>query len=213
MIGRLKVTYSAEQEENDGGQTAESTDNGAPENTAGSSHGSVLGLFRHMARGIEADQNPGSGEVGETPVPASRSTGAVIGGHEGLVSRAEAPGLGSANGQPNEVQEEINHDYSSGEPEHPLVQARRHEVQQSSQGQQNLGTDPLNSTKLDAVGVLGEIDIEDGQFGKHIVNRSLGVAGTKGRPGGGTPPRNDESKQPAEARTARLGSPEIDRTG
>lgn len=73
-----------------------------------------------MTRGVETDQDTGSGEVGKTPVPACRGTCGVVGGHECLFSRAETPGVGGANRQPDDIEEEVQHDDEGREVEHPF---------------------------------------------------------------------------------------------
>lgn len=163
-----------------------------------------------MAGRIETDQDTSSSQVGETPVPASRGTGSIVSGHEGLMSRPETPGLGGTDGQPDQVQEEVQHDKAGRDPEDILEVARRQKVQQSSQGQHDFGTDPLNGAELDIGGLRWEVDTEHGDLRKHVVDSTLCVHGTESRPGCGTPPGHDETEQPAEAGTASFGSPEID---
>jgi hypothetical protein len=70
-----------------------------------------------MAGSIESNQDTSCGQIRKTPVPAIGCAGAVIGGHEGFVSSAESPGLGSADGKPDEVQDEVEHDEAGGDPE------------------------------------------------------------------------------------------------
>lgn len=57
------VTYRAEEKQNDGGQPAEATGNGTPKDAPRRSDGGILGLFGHMARGVEADEDTGRGQV------------------------------------------------------------------------------------------------------------------------------------------------------
>lgn len=66
-----------------------------------------------MARRIEADEDTGRRKVREAPVPAGRGAGAIVGGHEGIVGRAETDGLGGADGEPDHVEEEVEDDRTS----------------------------------------------------------------------------------------------------
>lgn len=70
-----------------------------------------------MTRCIKTNQDTGGSKVRQTPVPASRGSSTVVRGHKGLVGAAEAPSLSGANGQPDKVQEEVEHHDSGGEPE------------------------------------------------------------------------------------------------
>lgn len=208
----VKDTYGAEQEQDDGGQATESTRNGTPEDTTGSSDRSVFCLFRHMAGRIKANQDASSSQVRETPVPARRGTGPIVGGHKSFMSRPETPSVGGTNRQPDHVQEEVEHHNAGREPENILEEARRQKVQQSSQGQHDLSADPLHSAELDIPSVRREVDIEHGQLSKHVVDSCLGVAGAESCPGCGTPPSHNETEQPAKSGTTSFGSPEIDRS-
>lgn len=70
-----------------------------------------------MTGSIESNQDTGGGQVRKAPVPAVGGAGAVVSRHEGFVSSAESPGLGGADGKPDEVQEEVEHDEAGGDPE------------------------------------------------------------------------------------------------
>lgn len=63
-----------------------------------------------MARGIKANENTRRSQVRETPVPTIGGAGAVVSSHESLFSGAEAPGVGCPDGEPDEVEEEVQHD-------------------------------------------------------------------------------------------------------
>lgn len=110
-------THRTEQEQDDGSKATNATSDGTPEDTTGRSDRGILGLFSNVARGIESDQNTSRSQVRQTPVPAFGSAGSVVGCHERLVGRAETPSVGSTNGQPDQVEEEVQHDKASGHPE------------------------------------------------------------------------------------------------
>ena len=112
-------TYSTKQKQNHSRQPPNPTNNGAPENASGSGNRRILGLLGHMARGIKPNQNTRRGQVRQTPVPARRGAGAVVRRHEGFIGGAEAPGVGCADGEPDDVEEEVEEDDTGGEVEDP----------------------------------------------------------------------------------------------
>lgn len=65
-----------------------------------------------MPRSVESDQDSRGGKIGQTPVPALRGAGAVISGQEGFTGGPESPGVVGSNGEPDEVQEEVQHDHT-----------------------------------------------------------------------------------------------------
>ena len=107
------MAYRAKQEQDDGSQTTNTTGNGTPKDTAGSSYRRILSLLSDVTGGIESDQDTSGSQVRQTPVPTFRCTGSVVGCHESLMGGTEAPGLGCSDGQPDEVQEEVQHDEAS----------------------------------------------------------------------------------------------------
>ena len=76
-----------------------------------------------MARSIEPNQNTRRGQVRQTPVPARGGAGAVVRRHEGFVGGAEAPGVCCADGEPDDVEEEVEEDDARGEVEDPAEEA------------------------------------------------------------------------------------------
>lgn len=60
-----------------------------------------------MARSIETNEDARRREVRETPVPSRRSAGPIVRGHEGLLGGAEPPGVVRADGEPDEVEDEV----------------------------------------------------------------------------------------------------------
>lgn len=119
ILGREKETNRAEQEQNDRSGSANAADKGTPEDASGGSHGSVLRLLCDVARGVEADQNSGGGEIRETPVPALLEAGSVVGQHEGVVGRPKPPGVVGADGEPDKIHEEVQQDDERREVEDP----------------------------------------------------------------------------------------------
>lgn len=110
-------TNRAEQEKNNRSQTTEPTGDGTPEDTASSSDRGILSFFRNVTRRVESNQNASGSKIRKTPVPASWSPGTVVCGHKGLMGGTESPGLSSANGQPDKVQDKVEHHDCSGPPE------------------------------------------------------------------------------------------------
>lgn len=133
-----------------------------------------------MARRIEANEHASRGQVRQTPVPARRGASAVVRGHEGFMGRPEAPGVGGSNGQPDDIQQEVEQDDHGREVEDIAVDAScsvscclyrsfrvgrtREKVQQGCQSQQHFCAYPLQRTKLDFSGLRGEVDVEDSHF-------------------------------------------------
>lgn len=109
--------YSTKQKQNHRGQPANSTSDGRPENPPGRRNTRILSLLSDVSRGVEADEHTRGGEVRQTPIPPCRRAGAVVSGHEGLMGRAEAPGVGGPDGEPDEIEEEVQKDDYRGEVE------------------------------------------------------------------------------------------------
>lgn len=112
-------TYSAEEEEDDDDETSDPADNGTPEDASSRSHASIARFFGDVARRIEADEDTGRRKVREAPVPGRRGAGAIVGGHEGIVGRAETNGLAGADGEPNHVEDKVEDDRAGREIEDP----------------------------------------------------------------------------------------------
>lgn len=81
-----------------------------------------------MAGRVKADQDTRGSKVGQTPVPSRRGPGPVIGGHEGFFGGAEAPGVGDADRQPDDVEEEVQKDDHRREVEDPTEVFRCREL-------------------------------------------------------------------------------------
>lgn len=76
-----------------------------------------------MSRGIKPNQHTRRGQIRQTPVPARGGAGGVVRGHEGFVGGAEAPGVCGADGEPDDVEEEVEEDDARGEVEDPAEEA------------------------------------------------------------------------------------------
>lgn len=104
-------TNRAKQEQDNSRHASDSTSDGTPENPPSSRYRRILGLLSNMTRRIETDQNPSRGKIGQTPVPALGRTGTVVSRQEGFFGRPEPPGIDCPNGEPDEIQEEVQHDH------------------------------------------------------------------------------------------------------
>ena len=100
---RVCWTYRAEEEQDDGGQSSDSTHYCTPEDASRGGYGGVFGLLSDVAGCVESDQNTCCGEIGQTPVPAWRGAGAVVGRHESFFGGSETPGVVCPNGEPDDV--------------------------------------------------------------------------------------------------------------
>lgn len=113
-------TYSAEEEEDNDDEASDPADHGTPKDASGRSYAGVARFFGDVARRIEANEDTGRRKVREAPVPARRGAGAIVGGHEGIVGRAETDGLGGADGKPNHVEDKVEEDRAGREIEDPF---------------------------------------------------------------------------------------------
>lgn len=100
----------------------------------------------------------------------------------------------NCDGQPNDVEEEVEHDDSSSNTEDGLVRLRIKEVHTNRDEEDALCHNPLDSAKLDVVNVSREVEAKDGDLGEKEVRSSLTVRRDKGRPCGATPPCYDEAE-------------------
>jgi hypothetical protein len=73
-----------------------------------------------MARSIKTNQDASGSEVGKTPVPTRWGSSAVIRCHESIVCRSEAKSVAGGDGEPNQVEDEVENDNAAGQPEDPL---------------------------------------------------------------------------------------------
>lgn len=118
-----KETYRTKQKQNNGRQPPNPTNNGTPKNPPRRRNTRILRLLGHMPRRIKPNQHTRRSQVRQTPVPAGRGAGAVVGRHEGFVGGAEAPGVCGADGEPDDVEEEVEEDDERGEVEDPAEDA------------------------------------------------------------------------------------------
>lgn len=112
------MTNRTEQEDDNGRETTDAADDRTPEDTASGRDGGILSLLCNMTRGIKADEDARGSEIGQTPVPSSRRTGPVVGGHEGFFGGSEAPGVCGSDGKPDDVQDEVQTDDHGRKVEH-----------------------------------------------------------------------------------------------
>lgn len=134
-----------------------------------------------MARCIKTNHDTSSGKKRETEVPTGRRAGPVICGEECFFGRSESVCLTSSDGQPNQIQQEVDEYQGRRGVKDPTEIAsyvnrqrlvhdswRRlltwDEIGYGSECQQNLGADPLHCPELDAAGVGREVEVEDDNF-------------------------------------------------
>jgi hypothetical protein len=109
---RLGLAYRAKQKKYNDHKCSRTTHNGTPEDTSRRGDGGIFGLLCYMAGGIVSDQNTGGSQIRQTPIPASRGARAVVRAHKCFFGRAEAQRVGDTDGQPNDVEYEIEDDKS-----------------------------------------------------------------------------------------------------
>lgn len=150
-----------------------------------------------MATGFETDQDTSRDIVGEHPIPDRWRACLICGLCKDPFCRLETIGLGHANWKPDDVQEEIEHDDASRQPENVAVRLRIKIVHPDGYEQEDLGYDPLYSTKLDVVDISREVYTKYGDLREEKIGCTLAIGGKESGPGRATPPSNNEAKKPA----------------
>lgn len=111
------------------------------------------------------------------------------------------------NGQPDDVEEEVEHNYPSRNFEYVLVSAGIEVIHADGDEEYALGDDPLYGAELDVVGVRGKVEAEDCDFGEDEVGSGLTVCSYEGGPRGARPPSYNETKQTSIAGASRFCGP------
>jgi len=108
--------------------------------------------------------------------------------------RLEAVGFMHSYGQPDDIEEEVEHYNACGDFEDVPVGAWVEVVHADCHEEDALGDNPLHGAEFDVVRFGGEVKAEDCDFGEDEVGRGLTVCGYEGGPGGARPPCYDKTE-------------------
>lgn len=123
-----------------------------------------LQLFTNMTRRLEAYKNTSGDVVTKHPVPDRWRASLIVRTREHEIGRLEAIRLGDSNWQPDDVEEKVQHDQTTGDTEDPFVVSWVEVVHADTDEQHDLSYGPLNSTKLDVGDISGVVDTEDSKL-------------------------------------------------
>jgi len=119
-----------------------------------------------MPRRFEADQHTSSDKIRQHPIPYWRCSSLVCCFREDKLGGLETVRSGDGYGQPDYVQEKVQHNYACGESENGLVGAGVKVIHADRNEEKNLGHDPLERAELDVRDIGGKIQTKDCNFRK-----------------------------------------------
>ena len=196
-----------EEEKDDDGESEQTRRYGGGEYTPCSGDTRIFGLLTNVTTRFKADQHTSCDIERKHPVPDRRCTCLVECLGENKLGRLEAVGVVDCDGQPDDVEEKVEHDDAGSNAEDGLVSLGIEEVHADGDEKDTLCHDPLDGAKLDVVNVGCKVKSKYGNFGEQEVRGRLTVRRDKGRPRSAAPPCYDEAEQTTVLATSRLGGP------
>lgn len=165
-----------------------------------------------MATCFESNKDTSGNIVRKHPVPNRWGASLVVCLGEDKLGGLEAICLGHCDGQPDDVEEEVQHDETTRDTKDELVVLWVQVVHADRDEQHSLCHNPLHGSELDVVDISREVDAEDGKLREQVVCCTLRVGGNKGGPCSGTPPCNNETEKATILATTGFSSPKVDRS-
>ena len=200
----------AEEEEDDQWETDEGRSQSRPEDAASSCDTGVLSLLGNVPRGLEANQDTCCDIVRQHPVPDGRSACFVVRLGEHVLRGLEAICLGHSDGQPDEVEHEVEQDQVGRDAEDPAIDLGVAVVHANSEEENDFGDYPLHCAELYVVDIRSEGKPENANLGENEVGGGLTQTGDESCPRCCSPPCDKETEQPAVLCATSFCGPEVD---
>ena len=126
-----------------------------------------------MSSSLETDQDTCCDVVGQHPVPDGRSASLVVCLREHILGGLEAIRLRDSNGQPDQVQDEVEQDQVCRNTKDPTIDLGIAVVHSNAQEQNDFGDDPLDHAEMNVIHVGRVCESENADLGEEEVRGGL----------------------------------------